>query len=517
MIATSEAPKAEEKTYGQILKSTALVGGSQVVNIAMGIIRTKAMAMLLGPAGFGLAGLYMSIANLTQSIAGMGVNSSGVRQMAEAAGTDDEERIARTAAVLRRTSVLLGALGAVFLTVFCRQVSTLTFGTTQHAGAVALLSLVVFFNLVSAGQGALIQGLRQISDLAQMAVLGGVYGTVATIPIVYFLRQRGVVPSLVAVAALMLLTSWWYSRKVRIPKRSVSMAACAQETSALLKLGFAFMASGLMMMGSAYVIRVIVVHKLGLEATGFYQCAWTLGGLYVGTILQAMVADFYPRLAATARDNLACNRVVNEQTQVSLLLTGPGVIATITFAPFVIAMFYAARFEAAVDVLRWICLGATVQVITFPIGFIIVAKGEQGWFFWTELTWTVVHISMAFAALRWFGLSGVGIAFFGSYVVHLLVIYPIVSRLSGFRWSVDNIRTALLYVFLVTVVFCGYHALPSSFAAAVGIIALAVSCIYSVNALLRLFSFSERPIRLIAIGAWRRFFVRRTEVRAREF
>src|SRR5690349_6072677 len=127
-----EPAQSEKPTYGQILKSTALVGGSQVVNIALGMIRTKAMAMLLGPAGFGLAGLYMSIANLTQSIVGMGVNSSGVRQIAEAAGSDNEERIAQTAAVLRRTSVLLGVLGAAVLILFSRQVSTLTFGTSDH-------------------------------------------------------------------------------------------------------------------------------------------------------------------------------------------------------------------------------------------------------------------------------------------------------------------------------------------------------------------------------------------------
>ncbi len=41
-------PTAEKHTYGQILKSSALIGGSSVVNIAIGIVRTKAMAVLLG-------------------------------------------------------------------------------------------------------------------------------------------------------------------------------------------------------------------------------------------------------------------------------------------------------------------------------------------------------------------------------------------------------------------------------------------------------------------------------------
>src|SRR3954465_9109131 len=83
------APSRKNHSYGQILKSSALVGGSSLINIAIGIVRTKAMALLLGPAGFGWTGLYSSIVDLTQSIAGLGINSSGVRQMAEAAGTGD--------------------------------------------------------------------------------------------------------------------------------------------------------------------------------------------------------------------------------------------------------------------------------------------------------------------------------------------------------------------------------------------------------------------------------------------
>jgi antigen flippase len=52
------ATEPKKESYGQILKSSALVGGSSVLNVGIGIIRTKAMAMLLGPAGFGLFGLY---------------------------------------------------------------------------------------------------------------------------------------------------------------------------------------------------------------------------------------------------------------------------------------------------------------------------------------------------------------------------------------------------------------------------------------------------------------------------
>src|SRR5436305_15174455 len=49
---SDQKPVKAESSYGQILKSSAWIGGSQAANIALGIVRTKAMAILLGPAGF---------------------------------------------------------------------------------------------------------------------------------------------------------------------------------------------------------------------------------------------------------------------------------------------------------------------------------------------------------------------------------------------------------------------------------------------------------------------------------
>ena len=490
---TAEVVTAEKHTYGQILKSSVLIGGSSVVNVAIGIVRTKAMAVFLGPAGFGLMGLFGSIADLAQLIAGMGINSSGVRQIAEAVGSGETERIARTAAVLRRASVLLGILGALLLVVFSRQISFLTFGSDQYTTAVALLSLAVFFRLVSAGQGALIQGLRRISDLAKMGVLGALFGTIISIPVVYFLREKGVVPSLIGIAAMSIITSWWYSRKVELQPHTMTASQVRQEATSLLKLGFAFMATGFLTMGAAYAVRTMVLRMEGFEAAGYYQSAWALGGMYVGFILQSMGADFYPRLTAVAKDNIACNRMVNEQARVSLLLAGPGVLATLTFTPIVIALFYSAKFGAAVEILRWFCLGMTLRVITWPMGFILVAKNESKLFFLVDFVWTVVNVGLSWICIRSYGLNGAGIAFFGSYVSHGLLVYPIVRRLSGFRWSAANRQTGLLFLSLTAVVFCGFYLFPFWLATAAGTLAVILSGVYSIRVLVNLISLDRIP------------------------
>jgi enterobacterial common antigen flippase len=492
-----EQRSADRHSYGQILKSSVLIGGSSILNIAIGIVRTKAMAVLLGPAGIGLMGMYTSIADLTRSIAGMGVNSSGVRQIAEAVSSGDIQRIARTAAVLRRISILLGLVGGALLIAFSNQAANLTFGSNQHAVSVALLSAAVFFQLVADGRGALIQGMRRISDLAKMGVLGALLGTILSISLVYFLREGGIALVLVAIAGSAMITSWWYSRKLSIESRSMTTSEVKREATSLLKLGLAFMASGFLMIGAAYAVRTILLRNIGIEAAGFYQSAWTLGGLYVGFVLQAMGADFYPRLVGVIKDHAQCNRLVNEQAEVSLLLAGPGVIATLTFAPLVIGLFYSSEFAQAVDILRWICIGMALRVITWPMGFIVVAKNKQTLFIATEFAWTLVNVCLSWLCVRSFGMNGAGIAFFGSYVFHWLMIYPIVRHLSGFRWSTKNRRTILIFVSMIASVFCGFLVLPSVAATVIGALATLLAGFLSARNLLSLYSPDRipRPIR----------------------
>lgn len=488
-----QASPPKHTTYAEILKSTVLIGGSSALNLTIGIVRTKAMAVLLGPAGFGLMGVYSSIADLARSLAQMGIASSGVRQIAESAGSGDIDRIARTVLVLRRTAIVLGLIGALILLVFARQISRITFGTDAHADAVALLSIVVFLRLVGDGQGTLIQGMRRVSDLAKMGVLGALFGTLVSIPIVYFMRQDGVVPSLVAVTAVSTVISWWYARKVQVAPCRMAGAEVRHEAASLLKLGLAFMASGLLTLGAAYVVRLIVLRQAGLQAAGFYHAAWTLGGMYVGFVLQAMGADFYPRLVGVIEDNTETNRLVNEQAQVSLLLAAPGVIATLTFASLVVALLYSREFAASVDVLRWICLGMALRVITWPMGYIIVAKNRRALFFGAELAWTVVNVGLSWLCVSTLGLVGAGIAFFGSYVFHGVMVYAIVRRLSGFRWHPTNQTAGLLFVLSIGLVFCAFQVLPAVWAIGFGALATVASGVWSARALLLLLPAEQLP------------------------
>ena len=185
--------------------------------------------------------------------------------------------------------------------------------------------------------------------------------------------------------------------------------------------------------------------------------------------------------------------MVNQQAQISLLLAAPGVIATLTFASLVIALFYTAEFSAAIDVLRWICLGMALRVITWPMGYIIVARNRQALFFGVELAWTLANVGLSWWCVQRYGLTGAGIAFFGSYVFHGVLVYAVVRRLNDFRWSRVNARTGLLFIGVIGLVFVGFQLLPPLWAIGMGTLAMLVSSGYALQVLLVLVPPEQLP------------------------
>ncbi len=478
------------QSYGQILNSSLLIGGSSLVTIVAAIVRTKVVAVFLGPAGLGLMGILTSISSMVGTLTAMGIGTGGVREIAEAAGAGDARRIARTVTAVRRVVFGLGILGAILMAACSAPLSRLTFGTTEHAGEIALLSLVVAAGAVTEGYLAVLQGFRRMRDLARVAILGAIVSLALTAPILYFWRQNAVVALLLVVSGAALASAWWFARRVALAPVTLTWRETLREAEPFMRLGLASMSSAVVVAAIAYVIRVLIVRDLGFEAAGLYQSATALSGLYCGFILSAMGADFLPRLSSVASEDPASNRLVNEQAEVGLLLAFPGVCATLAFAPLIVELLYSGEFGPAGDVLRWQVLGVFLRVASWPMGYLLLAKRKATLYFWTELSYNLVHVGLLWIGMQLWGLPGTGLAFFGLYVYYSLLMYLVTRRLSGFAWSPANKRIALIAIPTVAFVFACPLVLPSPWHVIAASAATGLAVLYSFRTLLAL---SGRP------------------------
>lgn len=475
--------RSGNSSYGQILKSSSIIGSAQGINYLIGMVRVKLVAVLLGPSGVGLVGLYVSATGLVNTLAGLGISSSGVREVAEAHGGGKAEQIARTVKTLQRACWVTGILGWLLCASLSYPLSLWTFGSGEHAWAIAILGVTLLFGSLSGGQSALLQGTRRVGDIARFNVLSSVIGTIVAVGLYGWLGQKGIVPVLIVTAAVNLGSSWWFARRIETLQVVQNWRETIANSRRLVGLGLAFMYSALMFAIVGLAIRSLIVRKLGLDASGIYQAAWAISGMFAAFILGAMGTDFYPRLTAVAQDNAQVNRLVNEQTEIGVLLALPGLLGTLAFAPWVMHIFYSAKFVSGASLLPWFVLGVLGQVISWPMGFIMMAKGASGWLSVTATVFSIINLFLVVILLGKMGLVGCGVAFAVLYALHIAGMLLLSRYLTGFRWTSHTVKLLLSGTGLIGTAYALAKLLSPGLAAVFSSFLLVTATIFSLRGL----------------------------------
>lgn len=411
----------------------------------------KAAAVFLGPAGVGLIGLLTNLTGVATVVAGMGVGNVGVRQIAEAVGKGDALAIAQARRALFWATLFLAILGACVFWLLRGVLADKVLHDPALSSDVGWLALAVGLAIASASQNALLNGLRRIGDLSRVSVYSGTLSAVLGVAVLAIWGRAGMLAFiLIAPIASFVLGHWYVSRLPKVAEVNVPFSELRQQWSTLAKLGFAFMLSGLMMMLGQLLVRSMIQNELGLQELGYFQAAWAISMTYIGFVLGAMGADYYPRLTAVMSDHAAVNRMVNEQTEVALLLAGPVFIAMMALAPWVIHLLYSRDFQPATDVLHWQILGDILKVASWPLGFIILAAGDGKKFVMTESIAIATFALLTWLTLPILGLKASGISFLGMYAVLLPLVYWLAIRRTGFSWP----TTIMIQVILLFVAAC---------------------------------------------------------------
>ncbi len=425
-----------ESSYRTILRSSSIIGGAQVINIAVSLVKLKVVAVLLGPAGMGLVGLYLNLVQTASTISALGFGNVGTRQIATAQAEGGDVAVGRTRRALFWGTMGLALLGAAVFWALSGWIARVVLDDPSLAHDVAWLSLAVALTVAAGSQGALLTGLRRAGDLARINVLSGVAGAALGVAALLLWGQGGLLALVLVAPASTFMLGHLYVAKLRPPAGPPArLAELMEEWRVMARLGAAFMVSALIMVLGFLASRTLVQRELGAEALGQFQAAWAIGMTYLGFVLGAMGTDYYPRLTAAIRDRAIAVRLVNEQTEVALLLCAPVLVVMLGCAPYVIRLLYSAEFETAAEILRWQLLGDLLKVMSWPLGFILLASGAGKTFLLTETLAVLVFYGVVWIGLPLMGITATGVAFLALYAVYLPVVWLLGRHYIGFAWT----------------------------------------------------------------------------------
>jgi len=448
-------------SYRHILKYTGIFGGVQGLNVLIGLVRTKLVAILLGPSGMGLASLFNTTVGFVSQATNLGLPISAVRQMSELYDRGDQEAINHFVKVIRGWSLLTAFVGMLVCVAIGPFLSQTTFAWGDHSLHFMLLSPAVGMMAITGGETAILKGMRKLGSIAIIQVLAVVAALAISVPVYYVFGESGIVPVIVMMAFATMVLTLKQSLKL-IPLRLRGAKGMLGEGMEMVRLGVAFTLAAVIGTASEMLIRSYLNVTGDLDVLGLYNAGYMLTITYAGMVFSAMEADYYPRLSAVQHDIEATNETVNRQMKVSLLLISPMLAALIIALPLLVPMLFSGKFLPVVGMAQVAALAMYMKVLTLPVAYITLARGYSLSYLFLESCYFVVFVVLIIVGYQYWGLFGTGLAITLAHVFEYLLVNGYAYKKYGYRSSATVYGYAIVQValgllaYILTLVADGY-------------------------------------------------------------
>ncbi|MCU1675015.1 MAG: hypothetical protein JWN77_3128 [Frankiales bacterium] len=177
-------------------------------------------------------------------------------------------------------------------------------------------------------------------------------------------------------------------------------------------------ASALVYQAYVHLLPLLVLLELGAEANGLFYVAWTWSTAI--DLLSHALGSSLTAEGSAAPEQLPVH-LRRTATRLALLV-GPGVAALVTVAPVLLSV-YGDGYDASVDVLRLLSLGALPRCIVILAQSTSRARGRAGLLLWSEVAICCITLGLTLLLLPSHGATAVGISWLvGNTVVAALLL-----------------------------------------------------------------------------------------------
>lgn len=411
------------KSFLNIFKTTFLFSFVKIVQIFLGVIRNKVIAVYLGAEGIGLIGIFQSSIDLIVSGAGLGISKSAIRDISNSYNYKDSNKLDQTISISRNLYIYTAILGLFSTIVLNKTLSTYTLGKNSFSLDYLFLSIVVFFNILTEGLIAIITGVRKMKILAKLSILGSLVGLLSSVPLYVYFGKSAIVPSLIISSLSAFIFSNFYLSKIEYQKVKLKIRELINAGKPIIKMGFSLMFISFFGLLFNLILLAYLQKYSGMEVVGLYKAGTTVIVTYFGVILTAMTTDYYPRISAVYNDNFMILEEANKQSEVGLLLVAPIAVLFIILAPLFFKYFYSDEFINAIEYTNFAIFGVIFMTVSNCLGMIFIAKQDSKFFTIYSFLHRVIFLIVYILFFNKYSLIGLGIAFLLDVLVQFIFYY----------------------------------------------------------------------------------------------
>ncbi len=410
------------------LKGMLLTSTAHLSKIVLGLVLIKLIALYLGPDGLGRLGHYMSLVSIVILLAGGGI-TNGIIKYISVIKSDSDSLNSFISSVFVY-SLFFSLIVFVVGVFFSGLISTFIFGGEDLYWVVFLLCAAqigfAFNNIVT----GLCSGLGKIRVFSTIQIVGNL----SAIPISWLIIEafgfKGAIVAYLLSFLICIIPSLYFYNSL-FPSKAAFLFGVKEFEN--FKLLYPY---SLMLLTSAssvpvveILIRELIILTHGIQSAGFWQGAVRLSSAYIGFFGVFLSYYFVPLIS-----QIDCKATI--KLKVNYFLKVVGLIFVIGGLGFYLGRSYfvpillSEEFSPLIDFLGFQLLGDFFKVLSYVIGFVLVAKAAAKLYIFAE----IFQSSLLFFCVYYFNNSALGVK--GVYVAYFLssTLYFIIALICFLLW-----------------------------------------------------------------------------------
>jgi PST family polysaccharide transporter len=412
--------------------------------VALGIVRSKLVAVKLGPLGVGIVAEVTQLLMLAGVVATVASSPALLTWIAESFRDNDGKRLERGLG----TSLVLAALLGGTATLVCVVVAPWLLPSDWPINrelAVGLSGVSIVLYAMAACVLTVHIGASDLKAISLSSLVGGLLGTVALVALVWFGGLEG---QFFAIAvggafALAVPAALLKRRKPPVVLRPAWDAAFARQT---FTIGATTLVSGYVAQGLLSAIRFILEHEGGRTEgavfNGNFQAAYAIGTTYFQAVLQGVGQFYFPRYAA-ARTSDELTTEVHAAAKFVLRYTPMLVFLAISYRDIIVHMLYSDKFRLASAMLGFMFAADILKGASWSYAGPLPMRGRVRAFLVTELSAFVLGVPLYWLAIHFIGPQAVGVGMLVNTGIYLVIAMAVTRRSCGVRVDPKHLVAAL--------------------------------------------------------------------------
>jgi len=440
-----------------LAKNTLILASPKVVKFAVGLLKTKLIAVFLGVTGLGIIDQITTLISQIRRLSLSFLPDGMVKLVAqENAGNNDLNEIFKIIKtyflMIAPLAVLITALGYIF----ADQITIYVFGDIKYKNYYLIAFTAVPITIVSSSFKAFLKAYKEIKSFAITEYYIIIINLILFVPLVYFYDITGGViyatlsfftPFFVIILIVRKNVFKKYGISIKAIMASVFSQKYFKELMAFVGVGIV---AGSFRVFEVIAVRSIVVNELGIDELGVYAPITKWGRLFLIFILPALHTYLFPRLSE-AKDNREITSVTNDVIRLLTFIVLPFIILGVSTRNWIIPLFYSMDFIDAGIYLpyHFSALLLTIWATTFEQIFAPIGRLKALLIF--AVIFSILSVAMVYFLVPIIGLYGYMFRFT---VIPLLTLiaYSLYWKSDiKFKLKKENIKIVIYSLFCCTV------------------------------------------------------------------